>query len=165
MEFRSLRRDPEAPARPVPPRICEPCRHLPRANDSEFSRFDRRSNPIAAALAGTQRRWAASPQPGRRPRKHSDAPHALALCTRGKRQCGCTTQNAEKLPPMSEQKTLQRDIDTLLNTNRLDWLALTNEPMSSDQRIEVRKAIAARNVDLLELLQRKWILEEAEGGQ
>jgi hypothetical protein len=66
---------------------------------------------------------------------------------------------------MSELKMLQRDIDTLLNTDRLDWLALANEPMSSDQRIAVRKAIAARNVDLLELLQRKWTLEGAEGGQ
>jgi len=57
---------------------------------------------------------------------------------------------------MSELEMLQRDIDGLLDTNRLDWLALANEPMSSEQRIEVRKAIAARNVDLLELLQRKW---------
>ena len=63
----------------------------------------------------------------------------------------------------SELKMLQRDIDGLLDTNRLDWLALANEPMSSEQRIEVRKAIAARNVDLLELLQRKWTLEEVGG--
>ena len=66
---------------------------------------------------------------------------------------------------MSELEILQRDIDGLLDTNRLDWLALANEPMSSEQRIEVRKAIAARNVDLLELLQRKWTLEEAGGDQ
>lgn len=65
----------------------------------------------------------------------------------------------------SELKMLQRDINALLNTNRLDWLALANEPMSSDQRIEVRKAIAARDVDLLELLHRKWTFEAAEGGQ
>ena len=66
---------------------------------------------------------------------------------------------------LSELKMLQRDINALLNTNRLDWLALANEPMSLDQRIEVRKAIAARDVDLLELLQRKWTFEAAEGGQ
>ena len=66
---------------------------------------------------------------------------------------------------LSELKILQRDIDGLLDTNRLDWLALANEPMSSEQRIEVRKAIAARNVDLLELLQRKWTLEEVGGDQ
>ena len=66
---------------------------------------------------------------------------------------------------LSELELLQRDIDGLLDTNRLDWLALANEPMSSEQRIEVRKAIAARNVDLLELLQRKWTLEEVGGGQ
>ena len=65
----------------------------------------------------------------------------------------------------SELKILQRDIDGLVDTNRLDWLALANEPMSSEQRIEVRKAIATRNVDLLELLQRKWTLEEAGGDQ
>ena len=66
---------------------------------------------------------------------------------------------------LSELAMLQRDIDGLLDTNRLDWLALANEPMSSEQRIEVRKAIAARNVDLLELLQRKWTLEEVGGDQ
>jgi hypothetical protein len=60
---------------------------------------------------------------------------------------------------------LQRDIDGLLNTSRLDWLALANEPMSSEQRIEIRKAIAAREVDLLELLQRKWTLENVGGDQ
>ena len=64
---------------------------------------------------------------------------------------------------LSELEMLQRDIDGLLDTNRLDWLALANEPMSSEQRVEVRKAIAARNVDLLELLQRKWTLEEVGG--
>jgi hypothetical protein len=47
---------------------------------------------------------------------------------------------------LPELEMLQRDIDGLLDTNRLDWLALPNEPMSSEQRTEVRKAIAARNV-------------------
>ena len=65
----------------------------------------------------------------------------------------------------SELKMLQRDINALLNTNRLDWLAPANEPKSSDQRIEVRKAIAARDVDFLELLHRKLTFEAAEGGQ
>jgi hypothetical protein len=66
---------------------------------------------------------------------------------------------------MSELEMLQRDVNDLLNTNRLDWLALANEPMSSEQRIEIRKAIATRNVDLLELLQRKWTLESVGGDQ
>lgn len=66
---------------------------------------------------------------------------------------------------MSELEMLQRDVNDLLNTNRLDWLALANEPMSSEQQIEIRKAIAARNVDLLELLQRKWTLEGVGGDQ
>lgn len=66
---------------------------------------------------------------------------------------------------ISELEMLQRDIDGLLNTSRLDWLALANEPMSSEQRIEIRKAIAAREVDLLELLQRKWTLENVGGDQ
>jgi hypothetical protein len=66
---------------------------------------------------------------------------------------------------MSELEMLQRDVDGLLNTNRLDWLALVNEPMSSEQRIEIRKAIAARDVDLLELLQRKWTIESVGSDQ
>jgi hypothetical protein len=66
---------------------------------------------------------------------------------------------------MSELEMLQRDVDGLLNTNRLDWLALANEPMSSEQRIEIRKAIAARDVDLLELLQRKWTIESVGSDQ
>ena len=66
---------------------------------------------------------------------------------------------------MSESKMLQRDIDALLDANRLDWLALANEPMSSEQRIGIRKAMAARDVDLLELLQRKWNLEGVRGDQ
>jgi hypothetical protein len=60
---------------------------------------------------------------------------------------------------MTELEMIQRDIDSLLNDNQLDWLALAKEPMSSEERIVVRKSIAARDVDLLELLQRKWALE------
>jgi hypothetical protein len=60
---------------------------------------------------------------------------------------------------------LQRDIDALLKANRLDWLALANEQMSLEQRILIRKGMAAREVDLLELLRRKWILEEGGGDQ
>ena len=56
---------------------------------------------------------------------------------------------------------LQRDINGLLETNRLDWEALANEPMSSDERALVQKAIASRTVDLLGLLHRKWALENA----
>jgi hypothetical protein len=62
-------------------------------------------------------------------------------------------------------ETLQRDINGLLEINRLDWEALANEPMSSDERALVQKAIVARNVDLLELLHRKWALESARANR
>ena len=65
----------------------------------------------------------------------------------------------------SELETLQRDINGLLETNHLDWEALANEPMSSDERALVQKAIATRNVDLLELLHRKWALESASANR
>ena len=65
----------------------------------------------------------------------------------------------------SELETLQRDINGLLETNRLDWEALAIEPMSSDERALVQKAIVARNVDLLELLHRKWALETASANR
>lgn len=60
---------------------------------------------------------------------------------------------------MTESELIRRDIDSLLNDNQLDWLALAKEPMSSEERIAVRKSIAVRDIDLLELLQRKWTLE------
>ena len=65
---------------------------------------------------------------------------------------------------MSALEMLQRDINGLLDANILDWQALANEPMSLEQRIAVRKAIAVRNIDLMDLLQRKWTLE-ANGNQ
>jgi hypothetical protein len=57
---------------------------------------------------------------------------------------------------------LQRDIEGLLEANRLDWLELAAKPMCSHERFERRKVIVARDVNLLELLQRKWALEEAQ---
>ena len=65
----------------------------------------------------------------------------------------------------TEMEMLQRDINGLLETNRLDWEALANEPMSSDERTLVQKAIATRNVDLSELLHRKWALENASANR
>jgi hypothetical protein len=65
----------------------------------------------------------------------------------------------------SELEALQRDINGLLETNRLDWEALVNEPMSSDERALVQKAIASRTVDLLGLLHRKWALESANSSR
>ena len=65
----------------------------------------------------------------------------------------------------TEMEMLQRDINGLLETNRLDWEALVNEPMSSDERALVQKAIATRNVDLLELLHRKWAIESASANR
>ena len=64
-----------------------------------------------------------------------------------------------------ELEALQRDINGLLETNRLDWEALANEPMSADERALVQKAIAARIVELLELLHRKWALEGASANR
>ena len=61
---------------------------------------------------------------------------------------------------MTELETLQRAIDDILETNRLDWEALAHEPMSQDQRLTVLKAISARIVDLSALLQRKWATED-----
>ena len=61
---------------------------------------------------------------------------------------------------MTELEIVQHAIDEILETNRLDWAALANEPMSQDQRITVLKAISARVVDLSALLQRKWAIEE-----
>ena len=66
---------------------------------------------------------------------------------------------------MSELEMLQRDIDVILEANHLDWLALANELMSSEQRITIRKAIAVRDIELVELLRRKWNLDESEGDQ
>ena len=49
---------------------------------------------------------------------------------------------------MSELEMLQRDIDAILESNRLDWLALANESMTSVQRITIRKSISVRDVEL-----------------
>ena len=103
-------------------------------------------------------------------RPFNSRPERPLACTndpkkKGEGDCSRNVGSEEPVVVLSELEILQRDIDGLLDTNRLDWLALANEPMSSEQRIEVRKAIAARNVDLLELLQRKWALEEVGDDQ
>jgi len=59
---------------------------------------------------------------------------------------------------------LQGDIDALVEATYLDWQALANEPMSSEQRSAVLKSIANRNIDLMSLLQQKWTLQ-AKGSQ
>ena len=53
---------------------------------------------------------------------------------------------------------MQRDIDVLHESNRLDWLKLAMSSISSDRRLEIRKNIAARDVQLWGLIQKKWNL-------
>ena len=48
----------------------------------------------------------------------------------------------------TEMEILQRDINDLLETSRLDWEALANEPMSSDERALVQNcAFQAQRTD------------------
>ena len=49
---------------------------------------------------------------------------------------------------LTELEKLQRDIDGLLQANRLEWEALASKPMSRAKRLEARQAIAMRNVEL-----------------
>ena len=57
-----------------------------------------------------------------------------------------------------ELKRLNCDIEGLLEFNRLDWLALAEKPMSREERLTLRKAIAARSIDLSDLMERKWAI-------
>lgn len=59
-----------------------------------------------------------------------------------------------------ELTRLQRDIDGLLEANRLEWQELAGKPMSREERLGVRKSISLRNEELLDLLERKWALIE-----
>ena len=45
----------------------------------------------------------------------------------------------------TEMEMLQRDINGLLETNHLDWEALANEPMSSDERTLVQQMPQRKN--------------------
>jgi len=63
------------------------------------------------------------------------------------------------MPTVEEELLrLKRDIDGLLESNRLDWLELAEKPMTREDRLAIRKAIASRNVDLHDLLERKWAI-------
>ena len=61
---------------------------------------------------------------------------------------------------MTELEKLQRDIDTILESNERDWNELASKPFTKDERLGLRKGIAMREVELADLLQRKWELEK-----
>jgi len=58
---------------------------------------------------------------------------------------------------MDELQRVQRDIDTLRESNRLDWHELATTPERT-KRLELKKAIAARDIELFDLIERKWAL-------
>jgi hypothetical protein len=60
---------------------------------------------------------------------------------------------------LEELKKLQRDLEGLLEANRLDWYDLATKFHSGEERIAIRKAIAAKTIDIGEMLSRKWTLE------
>jgi hypothetical protein len=59
---------------------------------------------------------------------------------------------------MNELESIQLDIDSLLEANRLDWLELATTPMEPTRRLALKQAIAARSIKLFDLLERKWVL-------
>jgi hypothetical protein len=59
---------------------------------------------------------------------------------------------------MSELECLERDIETLRESNRRAWLELATSPMEPTQRLALRKVIAARDIELFDLIERKWAL-------
>ena len=61
---------------------------------------------------------------------------------------------------MTELERLQRDIDGLLEANRLDWLELATKPLNRAERLKRRRGVATRTVDLHDLLHRKWEIED-----
>lgn len=63
---------------------------------------------------------------------------------------------------ITERDKLQREINALLESNRLAWVMITNQCMAAVERDRIRKAIAARDSDLDKLLQRKWAIERAK---
>jgi hypothetical protein len=64
-----------------------------------------------------------------------------------------------RIAAMDEQlKHLQRDIDTLRESNRLAWHELETTPMTPSERLALRKAIATRDIELFDLIERKWTL-------
>jgi hypothetical protein len=75
----------------------------------------------------------------------------------------CSGQNVSldkaSITAMDEQlKYLQRDIDTLRESNRLAWHELEVTPMTPTERLALRKAIATRDIELFDLIERKWAL-------
>ena len=58
-------------------------------------------------------------------------------------------------------KNLQRDIDLLCESNRMDYQDLAENRHSSQNKTQILEAISLRNADLLRLLRKKWALEGA----
>jgi hypothetical protein len=59
---------------------------------------------------------------------------------------------------MDKLERIERDIDGLLESNRRDWLELATSPTEPAKRLALKKAIAARDIELFDLLERKWAL-------
>ena len=69
------------------------------------------------------------------------------------------------MPTVHEElATLKVAIEVLLEANRLDWVELAEKPMTREERLNVRKAIAHRDIkaiahrdiELVDLVERKW---------
>jgi len=58
-------------------------------------------------------------------------------------------------------KNLQRDIDSLCESNRLDYQDLAEKPQTGSEKAEILEGIKSRNAKLLELLRKKWATEKA----
>ena len=66
---------------------------------------------------------------------------------------------------MDDLKALQRDIDSLLEGNRLDWHDLATKHMFPPERRAIRWSIKIRTEGLNELLRRKWRLQGKKTGE
>jgi hypothetical protein len=59
---------------------------------------------------------------------------------------------------MDELELINRDIQTLRESNRLAWHELETTAMVPTERLALRKAIATRDIELFDLIERKWTL-------
>ena len=56
--------------------------------------------------------------------------------------------------PLTDAERLKRDIDTLRESIRLDWLDLASGTMTADDRMALRSDIAALSLELRDLIER-----------
>jgi hypothetical protein len=59
---------------------------------------------------------------------------------------------------MDELELINRDIQTLQESNRLAWHELATTPLVPSERLALRKGIATRDIELFDLIERKWAL-------